>query len=201
MKPPLVLVVDDQAGVRRLVQEALRAEGLQVALAASGEAAVAAAAARPPDLVLLDLRLPGADGLATLARVRELAPAAPVLLITAAGPGGRWPGPWPLAPPLCSTNPSTFSAYATRFCACWPPARPAPYLGGAVRWPSPEASARTGRGVPGLDGNLCRAQLGEQTQWRLCCGYAFLPTMPIMAAGWWTAPGSWACTVTWPRSS
>ncbi|MBX6363471.1 MAG: response regulator [Gemmatimonadetes bacterium] len=66
-----VLVVDDDADVRSILGEALRASGCRVRTAATGEAALRAAREAPPTALVLDLLLPRADGIATLARVRE----------------------------------------------------------------------------------------------------------------------------------
>jgi DNA-binding response OmpR family regulator len=80
-----VLVVDDDPIVADVVCRYLEQDGCQVRLAATGEQAVASAAAEPPDLVVLDLMLPGIDGLEVLRRLRERDPAQPVVLLTALG--------------------------------------------------------------------------------------------------------------------
>jgi DNA-binding response OmpR family regulator len=80
----LVLVVDDDPTVRDVVRRYLEREGYQVALAADGPAALAAVAARPPDLVVLDIMLPGLDGLEVTRRIRA-AGACPVILLSAKG--------------------------------------------------------------------------------------------------------------------
>ncbi len=80
-----LLVVDDNATNRRLAEAIFRAEGFQVELVDSGQAALAALRAKPPSAVLLDLQMPGMDGLATLGAIRELAPDVPVVMITAHG--------------------------------------------------------------------------------------------------------------------
>ena len=59
---PLILVVDDEPQIRKALSVNLRARGYDVDLAATGEEALQRAAARPPDLVLLDLGVPGIDG-------------------------------------------------------------------------------------------------------------------------------------------
>lgn len=68
----VVLVVDDDEKNRRLVSDLLERRGFAVLRAASGEEALAIAAARRADLVLLDIRLPGIDGVQTLAALRRL---------------------------------------------------------------------------------------------------------------------------------
>ena len=69
---PKVLVVDDNEANRLLAQETLRSEGYAVTLASSGEEALAIFERDPHELVLLDIRLPGLDGFATCAKIREL---------------------------------------------------------------------------------------------------------------------------------
>ncbi len=58
-----ILVVHDEETILDFVELGLRYEGLEVELARDGEAAMAAVARRRPDLVILDLNLPGLDGL------------------------------------------------------------------------------------------------------------------------------------------
>lgn len=80
-----VLVVDDNGDNRALAQATLEDEGFTVRLAATGEAALAAFAAEPADCVLLDIRMPGMDGVAVCRRLRELQGGAdvPILFLTA----------------------------------------------------------------------------------------------------------------------
>jgi two-component system nitrogen regulation response regulator GlnG len=80
-----ILVVDDEQAVCWALERALKQEGHQVAVAASAEEAFARAAQLRPDAVFLDVRLPGMDGLTALARLRQIAPQAPVIVITAFG--------------------------------------------------------------------------------------------------------------------
>lgn len=79
-----VLVVDDDPTVSEVVAGYLSRAGFAVDVAADGLTAVARAAARPPDLVVLDLMLPGMDGLEVCRRVREDGPL-PVIMLTARG--------------------------------------------------------------------------------------------------------------------
>ena len=69
-----VLVVDDQAEIRRLVRICLTVDGHQVLEAANGREAIELLAGRRPDLVLLDLMMPEVDGWQVLASVRQLPP-------------------------------------------------------------------------------------------------------------------------------
>jgi len=78
-----ILVVDDDARLAASLRRALAFEGHQVTVAADGPAALAAARERLPDLVVLDRMLPGIDGLEVCRRLREAAPALPVLMLTA----------------------------------------------------------------------------------------------------------------------
>jgi len=81
-----VLVVDDHPLTRDALAALLRAHGFDVAgTAADGEEAIAAAAELQPDLVLLDLSMPGLDGLSALPRLREAAPDCEVVVLTASG--------------------------------------------------------------------------------------------------------------------
>ncbi|MDX2757437.1 response regulator transcription factor [Streptomyces europaeiscabiei] len=79
-----VLVVDDDPTVSEVVAGYLHRAGFAVDVAADGLTAVARAAARPPDLVVLDLMLPGMDGLEVCRRIREAGPL-PVIMLTARG--------------------------------------------------------------------------------------------------------------------
>jgi DNA-binding response OmpR family regulator len=80
-----VLVVDDDPTVAEVVLTYLRREGLDVRYAADGLAALAAAAEYQPDLVVLDLMLPGIDGLEVCRRLRAADAALPVVMLTARG--------------------------------------------------------------------------------------------------------------------
>ena len=80
-----VLVADDDADILRIVEINLRLEGFEVVTARDGPDALAKAVAVRPDLVLLDVRMPGIDGYTICARIRadsSLA-AIPVIIVTA----------------------------------------------------------------------------------------------------------------------
>jgi two-component system nitrogen regulation response regulator NtrX len=66
-----ILIVDDESGIRQSLSSILREEGYQVEAVASGEECLAAVKAKPVDVVLLDIWLPGMDGLATLERLHQ----------------------------------------------------------------------------------------------------------------------------------
>ena len=80
-----VLVVDDNAENRALARQTLEDEGFQVELASGGEEALACFARMRTDCVLLDIRMPGMDGVAVCARIRQLPGGndVPILFVTA----------------------------------------------------------------------------------------------------------------------
>lgn len=78
----LALVVEDEAPLAALVRSYLEREGFEVATAADGESAVELARAREPDVVVLDLMLPGIDGLEACRRIRTFSDAY-ILMLTA----------------------------------------------------------------------------------------------------------------------
>jgi two-component system response regulator ResD len=82
--PARVLVVDDDATVAEVVTRYLEREGFAVDAVGDGVAALAQAAVRPPDLVVLDLMLPTLDGLEVCRRLRASAPI-PIIMLTARG--------------------------------------------------------------------------------------------------------------------
>jgi two-component system, OmpR family, copper resistance phosphate regulon response regulator CusR len=80
---PRVLVVEDERKVLRSLERGLQAEGYEVVTAARGDEGLRLAAAGPFDCVVLDLALPGRDGLEVLAELRQARTATPVLILTA----------------------------------------------------------------------------------------------------------------------
>src|SRR4051794_5619834 len=83
--PDAILVADDEPGVRESLAEVLRDAGYAVEAAADGSAALVALEANDFGVVITDLRMPGADGLAVLRRAREVSPQTLVLVMTAHG--------------------------------------------------------------------------------------------------------------------
>ena len=79
-----VLIVDDEVSIREVLGQYLAVEGFSVLLAADGIEALHLARTSPPDLVILDLMLPGIDGLEVCRRLRAES-AVPVLMLTARG--------------------------------------------------------------------------------------------------------------------
>jgi DNA-binding NtrC family response regulator len=80
-----ILLVDDDAAFRHVMAGELRRLGHEVATAASGEEAAESARRQEPELVLLDLRLPGMDGLETLKALRSRHPSLEVIMLTGHG--------------------------------------------------------------------------------------------------------------------
>jgi two-component system nitrogen regulation response regulator NtrX len=80
-----VLIVDDEAGVRSALSGVLRDEGYVVDAVESGEACLDRVVRAPYDVIVLDIWLPGMDGLATLAKLRERRVDSPVVMISGHG--------------------------------------------------------------------------------------------------------------------
>jgi two-component system, OmpR family, copper resistance phosphate regulon response regulator CusR len=78
-----ILVIEDEARILAFVARALRAEGFTVGVANDGEEGLVLALAHPYDLVVLDLLLPGIDGLELLRELRARKPELPVLILSA----------------------------------------------------------------------------------------------------------------------
>jgi DNA-binding response OmpR family regulator len=77
-----IMVVDDDSSVRRMLSQYLKLEGYDVLEAESGEQALSYARDSASDLILLDIEMPGIDGLETLRRLRREAPAAVVVMVS-----------------------------------------------------------------------------------------------------------------------
>jgi two-component system response regulator TctD len=80
--PRRVLLIEDDASLRALLNEALTAEGYYVAMLDDGAGAFHSIYAQQPDVVVLDVVMPGVDGLQVLAEMRALGYTVPVLVIT-----------------------------------------------------------------------------------------------------------------------
>ena len=83
MADAAILVVDDDAPIRRMLERTLAAGGYEVGLAADGGEALAHVERSAPDLLVLDVTMPGLDGLAVCRRLRAKGLALPILLLTA----------------------------------------------------------------------------------------------------------------------
>ena len=79
-----VLIVDDEPFGRETLAALLQAQGYQLLFACDGHEALMEAATRPPDLILLDVMMPGEDGLSLCRSIRETSQI-PVILLTARG--------------------------------------------------------------------------------------------------------------------
>ncbi|RNG28258.1 response regulator transcription factor [Streptomyces botrytidirepellens] len=77
-----ILVVDDEPSVREAIGRALRCEGYEVDTAGDGVAALRRIEEEPPDLVLLEVMLPGLDGLAVARRLRASGRTVPIMMVT-----------------------------------------------------------------------------------------------------------------------
>src|SRR6516225_7268765 len=80
-----ILIVDDEESICWGLSRLLTGEGHEVRVASSAEDALEAVPAKRPDLIVLDVRLPGMDGLSAMSRFRELVGQVPIVVITAFG--------------------------------------------------------------------------------------------------------------------
>ena len=80
-----ILIIDDEKAIRSSVRDILMDEGYEVSTAESGAEGLKAAKDALPDLVLLDVWMPGMDGIETLAKLKEAAPALPVIVMSGHG--------------------------------------------------------------------------------------------------------------------
>lgn len=119
--PQLILVVDDEPGVRKGIAQVLRDQGHVVRTAADGNEALDSLAQAAPNLVLLDVRLPGRDGVEILNIIRRDYPETGVIMIAAypniegAVEALSW-GPW-----ITSSSPSAWMNWKPRCKRPWIP--------------------------------------------------------------------------------
>ena len=82
MSSERILVVDDELFVRELLLEFLSTEGYEVSLADSGEKAVELMQTQPAEVVLVDLKMPGMDGIETFKQIKKIAPDTLAIIMT-----------------------------------------------------------------------------------------------------------------------
>ncbi len=89
-----ILVVDDEEAIRMLYREELAESGYSVDVAADGFQALEMVRQAPPDLMTIDIKMPGMDGIELLRRVRETHRNLPIIICTAYGDFRRDFGTW-----------------------------------------------------------------------------------------------------------
>ncbi|MDZ7337611.1 MAG: response regulator, partial [candidate division KSB1 bacterium] len=83
---PKILIVDDDKNIGKMISITLQKQKrYECAVALSGEACLQTVREDPPDLILLDIQMPGIDGLETLERLRQIEPNIPVVMMSAHG--------------------------------------------------------------------------------------------------------------------
>ena len=80
---PRILIAEDDEQVRRSVERALTLEGFDVTAVGDGITALTSAATDPPDAIILDLMMPGTDGMTVCSRLRASGDRTPILMLTA----------------------------------------------------------------------------------------------------------------------
>ena len=80
----LIMIVDDEPMMVSFIEKILIDEGYRIVTAGDGNTALQLISKEEPDLILLDIRMPGADGVSTLERIRQLTNA-PVIMVTGLG--------------------------------------------------------------------------------------------------------------------
>src|SRR5712692_6352489 len=85
MPKPKILVIDDEAAIRDSLRMTLEYEGYEFVAAATGQEGLALAEREAPDLVLLDVKMPGMDGLEVLERLRNMNETLPIVVISGHG--------------------------------------------------------------------------------------------------------------------
>ena len=82
-RPKRILVVDDEESIQLLYREELEDEGYEVTSAMNGEEALKEFSENTPDLVVLDINMPGIDGIEVLRQMKQAKPGVPVILSSA----------------------------------------------------------------------------------------------------------------------
>ena len=119
-----ILAVDDEPQILRALATNLRARGYEVDLAQTGEAALALAARKHPDLVVLDLGLPGMDGVEVIQGLRGWS-SVPIIVLSVREPSATRSPPSTPAPTTTSPSPSAWTS-SSRGCVlrCGAPRQP-----------------------------------------------------------------------------
>lgn len=82
---PTILIVDDQKGVRRLLEELFKKENWEVSLASDGQEAIVKAKELNPDIILMDMKMPNMNGLEAAQHIIMNNPDQPIIIMTAYG--------------------------------------------------------------------------------------------------------------------
>lgn len=85
MKGKKLLIVDDQYGIRVLLDEVFGKDGYETYQAANGKTALEIVRKETPDLVILDMKIPGMDGIEILKNIKKVNPSIKVIMMTAYG--------------------------------------------------------------------------------------------------------------------
>ena len=80
-----ILVIDDEESIRTSLKGILQDEGFRVVFAKTGEEGISTLKEENPDLILLDIWMPGIDGIETLGRIREMVPDQMVIMMSGHG--------------------------------------------------------------------------------------------------------------------
>ena len=140
-----LLVVEDDPSLREVIGIGLEGEGFRVTLAEDGPSALLAFASQTPDLVLLDVMLPGLDGFSVCRELRKVS-LVPIIMLTArASTGGRGPRP--------RVGSRRLRHQAVRLLGIGGPDPLGPPAGGGQTAPSAAVSRR--RGAAGSRGRRC----------------------------------------------
>lgn len=78
-----LLIVDDQPGIRLLLEEIFKPTGIMIALASNGKEALEQMEKQRPDCILLDMKMPGMNGVEVLREIRNISPQSIVMMMTA----------------------------------------------------------------------------------------------------------------------
>src|SRR3954453_24038319 len=144
-----VLLVEDDRDIAEPLARALAREGYQVSSASDGRIALQTVLDAPPDLIILDVGLPGMDGLEVCRHVREVRPQVPIVMLTARAGGLETVGGLDAGADDYVTKPFRLSVLLARVRAALRRSTPAEHVVGEVR--VDEASRRAWRGERELE--------------------------------------------------